>query len=45
MVEWNVYIDGKYVGTVFAGSEEEARCASWSQFDPAEDSDLSVSRR
>ena len=45
MVEWNVYVDGKYVGTVFARTEEAARCAAWSQFDPPEDASVSVSKR
>lgn len=45
MHEWNVYINGRYVGTVHADSEESARCAALSQFDPPEDASLSVSRR
>jgi hypothetical protein len=48
MVEWNVYINGEYIGTVFARSEETARCAALSQFDvsgPSEDAEISVSRR
>lgn len=45
MCEWNVYVNGKYVGTVDARTEEEARCAGWSRFDPPEDASISVSRR
>ncbi len=44
-VEWNVYINGKYVGTVHALSEDEACCAAWSTFDPPESASISVNRR
>lgn len=44
-VEWNVYVDGKYVGTVFESSEDQARCAAWSTFDLPEEASVSVSRR
>lgn len=45
MVEWNVYVNGRYVGTVDARTEEEARCAAWSCFDPPEDASISVAKR
>ncbi|MEQ7817040.1 hypothetical protein [Xanthomonas hortorum] len=45
MVEWNVYVDGQYVGTVHENSKEAARCAALSKFDPPEDADISVSKR
>lgn len=45
MAEWNVYVNGKYVGTVHERSEELARCAAWSRFDPPEAADISVSKR
>lgn len=45
MAEWNVYVNGKYVGTVHARSEESARNAAWSRFDPQEDASISVSKR
>lgn len=45
MVEWSVYVNGRYVGTVIAASEEGARCAAWSQFDPPEEADVSVAKR
>ena len=44
-VEWNVYANGHYIGSVFAGTEEDARCAAFSQYDLPEDASLSVSRR
>ncbi|MCD9026826.1 hypothetical protein LDO26_01165 [Luteimonas sp. BDR2-5] len=45
MAEWDVYIDGKHVGTVQETSEAAARCAALYWFDPPEDADISVSRR
>jgi len=45
MLEWNVYIDGKYVGTVHERTEEAARCAALSKFDPPDDAVISVSKR
>lgn len=45
MVEWNVYVDGRFVGTVHETSEENARCAAWSKFDLPEDAEISVSKR
>ena len=45
MAKWNVYMDGKYVGTVQAISEEDARCYVLSEFDFPEDAEMSVSRR
>lgn len=45
MYEWDVYIAGKYVGTVHESSEALARCAALSRFDPSEDVDISVSKR
>lgn len=45
MHEWNVYVNGKWVGTVHARTEEDARNHAWSRFDPPEDASISVSRR
>lgn len=45
MVVWNVYVEGKCVGTVRETSESAARCAALSKFDPPADASLSVSRR
>lgn len=45
MNEWNVYVDGKYVGTVHAQCEDDARNTAWSRFDPSEDASISVARR
>lgn len=45
MVEWNVYVNGRYIGTVHAKSEESARLAAWSTFDLSEGANVSVSRR
>ena len=45
MKEWDVYVDGRHIGTVNETSEEYARCAALCKFDIAAESDLSVSRR
>ena len=45
MFEWNVYVNGKYVGTIHAATEAAARGAAWSRFDPPEDAAVSVSKR
>lgn len=45
MKEWNVYVDGRFVGTVHESSEESARLAALSQYDLPDDAALSVSRR
>ena len=45
MIEWNVYVDGRYIGTVDARSEEFARLAAWSTFDLPEEANVSVSKR
>lgn len=45
MVEWNVSVNGKHVGTVIANSEESVRCAACSDFDTPEEASISVSRR
>lgn len=45
MIEWNVYADGCYVGTVHAVTEDAARLAALSRYEIAEDAGLSVSRR
>jgi len=45
MKEWNVYVDGRYVGTVQEKTEEQARLAALSKYDVPDDADLSVSRR
>lgn len=44
MKEWNVYVRGKYVGTVDARTEELARLAAISRYDIVDD-DFSVSLR
>lgn len=43
--EWDVYVDGHFVGTVFANRESEARLAALSTFDPSPESDISVNPR
>jgi len=45
MFEWNVYVNGKYVGTVMEATEEGARCAALHHFDVPPDASVSVSRR
>lgn len=45
MFEWNVYVNGRHVGTVDARTEEQARLAAWSRFDPPEDASISVAKR
>jgi hypothetical protein len=45
MFEWNVFVNGHYVGTVDARTEEEARGAAWSRFDPPADASISVAKR
>jgi len=45
MHEWNVYVDGTYVGTVHARTEDSARNAAWSTFDPPEQAEISVHQR
>ena len=45
MVEWNVYVRGRFVGTVFAESESSARHAAFSDFDIDREADISVSKR
>lgn len=45
MIEWNVYIKGFYMGTVFAKNESDARLAALSDFDIDEEADISVSKR
>ncbi|EPU9135631.1 hypothetical protein ACV0PV_006158 [Pseudomonas aeruginosa] len=45
MKEWNVYADGRYLGTVHETTEEAGRAAAFSKFDIPEDADVSVSRR
>lgn len=45
MVEWNVYVDGTYVGTVFARGESEARTAALYKYYVPEGGELSVARR
>ena len=45
MKEWNVYADGKYLGTVNAADEHDARCAAFSKFDIASKAVVSVSLR
>ena len=43
--EWNVYIDGKYCGTVQARDEEEARCNAIVKYEPNENARISVQKR
>lgn len=45
MVEWNVYVSGRYVGTVHEMDESAARCAACSKFDFVAEAEISVSRR
>lgn len=45
MKEWNVYVNGKWVGCVDARNEDDARCAANSQFDIDEGADISVNPR
>lgn len=45
MHEWNVYVNGRYVGTVHELTETLARCAALSKFDIDEDDAVSVTLR
>jgi hypothetical protein len=45
MVEWNVYVRGRYIGTVHEVGEDAARCAACSKFDLDGEAEISVSRR
>lgn len=45
MKEWNVYIDGVYIGTVHAKTEDSARLAAQYRFEVPNDSSISVSLR
>jgi hypothetical protein len=45
MVEWNVYVSGRFVGTVFADSESSARNVAFSDFDIDSEASISVVRR
>ena len=45
MKEWNVYVDGRYVGTVHEETEALARLAAFSKYDVPDDAELSASRR
>lgn len=45
MKEWDVYINGWYVGTVYETNEENARCAAIYKFDIPSDADFSVKQR
>ena len=45
MKEWNVYVAGRYVGTVSASTEAEARLAALSDYDIDDEASLSVSLR
>ncbi len=45
MIEWNVYVDGFYVGTVQEKTEAAARAAAFSKYDIPGSADVSVSRR
>lgn len=45
MKEWNVYVNGKYVGCVNATDESTARCFAMCKFDTTEDDDIEVSPR
>jgi len=44
--EWNVYVNGRYVGTMSAAAdEEEARLAAIHKFDIASNARISVNKR
>lgn len=45
MKEWNVYVNGRYVGTVNETTEDAARLAAFSKFDIDDGAAVSVSRR
>lgn len=45
MKEWNMYVNGRYVGTVNETTEDAARAAAFSKFDIDEGAAVSVSRR
>lgn len=44
MNEWNVYVDGKYIGTVMGRDEDDARLAALCRYEILEDASFSVSR-
>jgi hypothetical protein len=44
MVEWNIYVNGGYVGTVFANTETEAITAGLYKFE-INDGDVTATRR
>lgn len=43
-VEWNVYVNGKYVGTVFARNEEAAIAVALIEYGDSE-RQISISKR
>jgi hypothetical protein len=45
MKEWDVYINGKWVGTVVESTETFARCAALVKYDIGADDELEVSQR
>lgn len=45
MKEWDVYINGKFVGTVHEANEDQARCAAAYNYGVCEDDEIEVSVR
>lgn len=45
MVEWDVYVDEIFLGTVFAVDEGSARLAAFSKYGADIDAEISVKRR
>jgi len=45
VIEWDVYVDEIFLGTVFAPSEQSARLAALAKFEPPVDACISVKRR
>ncbi len=45
MYEWNVYVNGKFIGTVNETCESSAICGAHAKFDIDDDARVSVSKR
>ena len=45
MYLWNVYVNGKFIGTVNETCESSAICGAFAKFDLDEDARVSVSKR
>lgn len=45
MKEWNVYVNGECIGTIFDTTENGARCSALCKYDIPDDAELSVSLR